>query len=155
MLYARQRFSFFSGWKFEVRDLDDGVRFKLSLGLQKLLMRKLTVSTPEGEELGRFEQRFTLMEVKFDILRPDGSLRFTLYQPAERYTVYEIRDGDFCVARISKDRLPTAQDMPRHLNFKDAFRVDLESTTLDDVDRVLILSAAIFMDRVFHSGKND
>lgn len=139
------------GWRFEVRDLGDGLRFTLSLGLQRLVMRKLTVRTPEGEELGRLEQRFSLMEVKFDILNPDGSLRFTLYQPAEKYTVYEVRDGDFCVARISKDKGPAMKGLRDVLTFADAFRVDLESSRLDERDRVLIIAAAVFMDRVFHT----
>lgn len=155
VLYTPQRFSLLPGWSFEARDLDGVLRFTLSLGLQKLVMRKLTVFTPEGEELGRLEQRFSMMEVKFDILKPDGSLRFTLYQPAEKYTVYEIRAGDFCVARISKDRAPPVEGLRDLLRFEDAFRVDLESTALDEVDRVLIIAAAIFMDRVFHTGKHD
>lgn len=155
LLYTPRLFSVLPGWHFEVRDMSDVLRFTLSLGLQKLVMRKLTVFTPEGEELGRLEQRFSLMEVKFDILNPDGSLRFTLYQPAERYTVYEIRDGEFCVARISKDRPPRAKSMRDVMKFEDAFRVDLESSTLDECDRVLIIAAAIFMDRIFHSGDSD
>lgn len=154
VLYTPRRLSLLPGWRFEVRDLGDVPRFTLSLGLQKLVMRKLTVFTPGGEELGRLEQRFTMMEVKFDLLNPDGSLRFTLYQPAEKYTVYEIRHGDFCVARISKDRAPPMKGLGDLLRFEDAFRVDLESSTLDEVDRVLIIAAAIFMDRVFHTEKN-
>lgn len=155
VLYTPRQFSVLPGWHFEVRDLSDVLRFTLSLGLQKLVMRKLTVFTPEGEELGRLEQRFSLMEVKFDILNPDGSLRFTLYQPGERYTEYEIRDGDFCMARISKDRLPPAKGLREVMKFEDAFRVDLESSTLDERDRVLIIAAAIFMDRLFHTGEKD
>lgn len=155
VLYTPQRFSLVPGWKFEVRDLDDRLRFTLSLGLQKLVMRTLTVRTPEGEDLGRLEQRFSLMEVKFDVLNPDGSLRFTLYQPAEKFTVYEVRDGEFCVARISRDRRPPVKTLREVMSFEDAFRVDLESATLDERDRVLILSAAIFMDRVFHTGDDD
>ena len=155
LLYTPRLFSVLPGWHFEVRDMSDVLRFTLSLGLQKLVMRKLTVFTPEGEELGRLEQRFSLMEVKFDILNPDGSLRFTLYQPAERYTVYEIREGDFCMARISKDRPPRAESLRDAMKFEDAFRVDLESSTLDERDRVLIIAAAIFMDRIFHSGESD
>lgn len=155
VLYTPQKLSLLPGWHFEVRDMSEVLRFTLSLGLQKLVMRKLTVFTPEKEELGRLEQRFSLMEVKFDILNPDGSIRFTLYQPAEKFTVYEIRDGDFCVARISKDQPPPMKGIRDVMKFEDAFRVDLESSTLDERDRVLIIAAAIFMDRVFHTGEDD
>ena len=151
LLYTPRQFSMLPGWHFEVRDMSDVLRFTLTLGLQKLVMRKLTVFTPGGEELGRLEQRFSLMEVKFDVLNPDGSLRFTLYQPGERFTEYEIRDGDFCVARISKDRPAPVEGLRDLMKFEDAFRVDLESSTLDERDRVLIIAAAIFMDRLFQS----
>jgi hypothetical protein len=153
VLYTPQRFSLFPGWSFEVRDTSGELRFKLSLGLQRLVMRKLTILTPDDQELGRLEQRFSLMEVKFDILNPDGSVRFTLYQPAEAFTVYEILDQGFCVARISKDQAPERKELRDMASFEDAFRVDLESDTLDEIDRVLIISAAIFMDRVFHTGE--
>ena len=153
VLYTPQKFSLLPGWHFEVRDMRDALLFTLSLGLKKLVMRKLTVFTPEAEELGRLEQRFSLLEVKFDILNPDGSLRFTLYQPAAKYTSYDIRDGDFQVARIAKDALPPRK--ARRGMVKDAFRVDFESSTLDERDRVLIIAAALFMDRVFHTGEDD
>lgn len=155
VLYTPQRWSLFPGWHFEVRDMEGTLRFTLSLGLQKIVMNKLTVYTPDGEELGRLEQRFSLMDVKFDLLNPDGSLRFTLYQPAERYTVYEVKEADFVMARISKDRPAPTKGLKDMMKFEDAFRVDLESSMLDERDRVLIISAAIFMDRVFHTGKRD
>lgn len=154
VLFTPQKFSLLPGWYFEVCDMYEVVRFTLSLGLQKLVMRKLTVRTPEGEEIGRLEQRFSMMEVKFDILNPDGSVRFTLFQPAEQFTVYEIRVDEFCVARISKDRPAPMKGVRDVLRFEDAFRVDLESSSLDEVDRVLIIAAAIFMDRVFHTGED-
>ena len=142
---------FLPGWHFDVCDMAGTVRFTLSLGLQKLVMRKLTVCDAEGSELGRIEQRFSLMEVKFDIVNPDGSLRFEIFQPAEKFTVYEIREKDFVIARISKDRPAPMKGIKEVLNFEDAFRVDLESKLIDERDRVLIIAAAIFMDRVFHT----
>lgn len=154
VLQTPRRFSLVPGWHFEVRDLAGALRFALSLGLQKLVMRKVRVLSPGGEELGRIEQRFSMMDVKFDVLDPDGSLRFRLFQPADRYTVYELYDGDFRVARISKDRAPPVKSLGELLRFDDAFRVDLESSTLDERDRVLAISAALFMDRVFHTEKD-
>jgi len=92
---------------------------------------------------------------KFQRPNPDGPSRFTLDQPAGKYTVYGIRDGACCVARISKDKPPPMKGLRDVLKFEDAFRVDLESSSLDERDRVLIIAAAIFMDRVFHTGEKD
>ena len=88
----------------------------------------------------------------FDILDPAGALLFKLFQPSEQYTTYEVRSGEVCVARISKDRGPKAKDMRDVLRFEDAFRVDLESSLLDERDRVILISAALFMDRVSQTG---
>ncbi len=155
VLYTPQRFSLSPGWRFEVRDLRDALRFTLQLGLHKLVMRKLTVRTPGGEVLGRLEQRFSLMEVKFEVLNPDGSLRFTLYQPAEKHTAYDICRGDAWVAHIARDEAPPMVGPGDMLRFEDAFRVDLATSTVDEVDRVLIIAATLFMDRVFHTGDMD
>lgn len=35
------------------------------------------------------------------------------------------------------------------------YEVQLESATLDERDRVLLIAAALFMDRVFHTGERD
>lgn len=153
ILQAPPRFSLLPGWRFELLDLADRPRFTLSLGLQKLVMRTLTVLAPDGEVLGRLEQRFSLMDVKFDILNPDGSTHFTLYQPSDVFTRYEVRVRDACVARISKDRPDRTRGFRDMMAFEDAFKVELESSLLDERDRVLLIASAIFMDRVFHTGK--
>ena len=155
LLFTPRRFSLLPGWKFEVRDMHDMPRFSLHLGLHKLVMRRMEVRDPDGVEIVRFEQRFSMLTVEFDILDPDGHLLFKLFQPSSAYTTYEIRSGEAVVARLSKDRRPPVKGLREVVDFVDAFRVDITSSLLDDRDRIVLIAAAIFMDRLYQSGERD
>lgn len=154
VLRSPRRFEMFPGWRFELRDLEGSLRFTLELGRKKLVLDTLEVTAPDGEVIARIEQRPTLMEVKFDIFDGKGRERFLLFQAAAGYTSYDVLERGFRVARISKDKAPPVKNFFTLDGFVDAFRVDLDSALLDERDRVTLIAAALFMDRIYFTGEN-
>ncbi len=153
-LQVARSFSLFPGRRLELIDLEGNLRFSMIRRRRNLVLNDLDVYAPDELLLARFEQRFTGFEVKFDIFDTDGALRFHLFQPQEVATRFDVLVGETVVATIGKDSRPITDDVVEFLRFVDAFRVDLHSRHLDERDRVILLAAALFLDRVFFTGKN-
>jgi hypothetical protein len=137
------------GRRLEFHDEHQRVRFTVVHSLRKLVLNDLAIFDDADAPLGRITQHLTAREVKFDVLDARDALRFTLFQAADEHTRYEVRDGDFVVATLARERPDTRARGRWAWLTVDAFRVELHSSTLDETDRILLLSAGLFMDRLF------
>lgn len=144
----------FHRWRYDFVDDAGKLRFWFERGLKRLVLNQLEVFDGSDTLLGRFEQRLTGMSVHFDVFDADGAPRFALQQPADTYASYFATYEGTELGRISPDGIEWDGSVRQAMTLQDAVRVDLNAQT-EELDRVLLIAGAVFMDRVYSTGKQE
>ncbi len=146
---------FFTGWRYEVRDEDGALRFVIERGLQWLIFQKLQVFDGEGRLLARFEDHSGLMAVQFNAVDDEGKLLLTFTQPANTYTRFFAKKHGVQVAEFEREYEKWKNAWRHKLSVRDAFNIVGIDDSLNEVERVLLLAASLFFDRLYFTGDNE
>jgi uncharacterized protein YxjI len=150
-LRAESRLHVFRGWRYDFTE-DGSVRFSMSRKTKLLLLDGLKVFDANKRVLAEFQQRVTAFAVHFDVIDEQGTARFVIEQPADAWTRFAVRRGSTQLAAIERDHRVWDGSL-KHLTMRDAFSIWFQAPT-DELDRVLIIAAALFLDRLYFS-QND
>jgi len=144
----------FHRWRFDFVDADGKLRFWFERKLKRLIFNGLEVFDANNALLGRFEQQLSGLDVHFEVFDAEGEQRFSLKQPAGTYASYfATRDGAE-LGRIAPDRVEWDGSAKQTLTVEDALKIEFNNAA-DEVDRVLLIAGAVFMDRIYSTGKNE
>lgn len=144
----------FHRWRFDFHDADGKLRFWFERGLRRLLFNQLEVFDANDVLLGRFEQQLSGLEVHFEVFDADGKPRFSLKQPAGTYASYFATFDGAELGRIGPERVEWDGSAKQALTTEDALRIEFNNEA-DELDRVLLIAGAVFMDRIYSTGKNE
>lgn len=144
----------FKGWHYEFVDATGALRFSMRRGW-RLLSHRLRVFGDDGRLLARLEQRPSLMALHFDVFDAEGNLRLELTQPANIFTRFHaLKDGRE-VAQIERE-YRTWRDAWKHkLSVRDAFNIVSIDPSLDELDRLSLIAAALFFDRLYFTDQGE
>ncbi len=109
----------------------------------RLIFQRFEIYNHTGEFLGAIQQRFSILSKRFDIVDHRGALLFEMSSPIYRIWTFPIRRGNFEYARIVKKWTGIGSEA---FTDKDNFEVDFLSANLSEVQKNLILAAALFVD---------
>jgi hypothetical protein len=149
VLNAESRLHVFRGWRYDFVT-GDTVWFSMQRKTRLLLLDGLRVLDREGRLLGEFVQRPTAFSVHFDVLGADGAQRLTVEQPEDRWLRFDIFGPRGLLAVVTRDG-PSDDSSTSLDRF---FEVTFDAPT-SEVDRALILSAAVFLDRLYFSDRDN
>lgn len=149
VLRAESRLHVFRGWRYDFLE-GDTVRFSMSRKTKLLLLDGLKVFDANKQVLGEFHQRPTAFSVHFDVVDGAGEPRFAVQQPADTWTHFTIRRGTAVLAEIERSHRVWDGSMKELLTMQDAFFIEFKAPT-DELDRVLIIAAGLFLDRLYFS----
>ncbi|MDP3238093.1 MAG: phospholipid scramblase-related protein [Myxococcales bacterium] len=146
---AESRLHVFRGWRYDFT-VDGDVRFSMSRKTKLLLLDGLKVFDAQKRVLGEFQQRPTAFSVHFDVVDGEGQPRFVVQQPSEVWTHFSVRRGTTTLAEIERSHRRWDGSARELVTVEDAFTVEF-TATVDELERVLIIAAALFLDRLYFS----
>lgn len=107
------------------------------------IFQYVEVRRHNGEFLGALEQRFAIFSKKFDVHGPRGEVLMQMRSPLWKIWTFTFFRKEQPVAVIEKK---WAGLLTEAFTDKDKFRVRMDSPTLTETERWLLLAAALFVD---------
>lgn len=153
VMRAESRLHVFRGWRYDFT-LGGETRFSMSRRTQSLLLDGLKVSDAKGAVLGEFQQQPTAFAVHFDVIDGQGTPRFAVRQPAETWTRFSIERGKTTLAEVARSHRVWDGSLAETIRVQDAFEISFRGTT-DELDRALIITAGLFLDRLYFSQEDN
>lgn len=155
VLRALPRTTLLAGWHYDFVDLHEQPLFSVRRGLHKLIFHELTVLDADGSPLARFRQKPSVLSVHFEVSDAAGEPRFDLRQPANTTTRFTLERGGVPAAQLARDYRKWDGSLKQAITVRDAFKAMELNAALDELDRVVVLAAALFMDRLYFTDDHD
>lgn len=143
---------FFGHWRTFSITLFDAERNVILIAQHpfRMFFQRLEISTPEGRYLGSVERRFSLLTKSFDLIGPLGEVLYSVRSPIWKMWTFPFeRLGDefACVRKkwggILKETFTDA----------DTFEIEFGDKPISKDERVLIVTAGIYIDLMFFERK--
>lgn len=145
---------FFKGWHYEFHDPSGALRFSMRRGL-RLLFHRLRIFGDDGRLIAKLEQRPSMMALHFDVFDDEGNLRLELTQPANTFTRFHVLKDGREVAQIEREYRKWKDAWKHRLSVRDAFNIVGIDPSLDEFDRLLIIAASLFFDRLYFTDERE
>lgn len=143
---------FLGHWRtFEVHFFDESKNmFMLAKHPFRFLFQRFEVYYKD-QYIGSLQQRFSILNKKFDILDPQENLLFQMKSPIYRLWTFPFLKNEREVARIEKKWTGLMAEM---FTDKDTFQINLDSTELSQNERLIMLASSIFIDLQYFERKS-
>jgi uncharacterized protein YxjI len=112
--------------------------------------QRLEVYDAKNEMIGAIQQRFAFFHKSFDVEDPRGKIRYEVRSPIWKIWTFTFSKHGREVAEVQKRWSGLISEM---FTDKDNFVLSLHGENLDSEDRLLILSAALFVDLQYFERK--
>ena len=132
------------GFEFDIVDMDGKQLSSLKRGFT-IWMSKINILDAADNQIGFIKQKFSLLKPKFFIFNKDGQQIATIKGDwkAWNFTITDMNDQE--IGRVNKK---WAGAMKEIFTTADKYHVVINESYAEDVNKVLILSAAIMIDMV-------
>lgn len=116
----------------------------------RFFFQRLEIYTPAGGYLGALQQRFAILRKKFDVENAQGQVVMHMDSGLFQFWTYPFRKGSMEVAVIRKKWSGALKEI-----FTDAdnFQISFGHSNLNEVERILILAAGVFIDLQYFEAK--
>lgn len=147
------RLNILRGWSYDFAT-NGTVRFSMKRTRQLLVFDGLRVLDANEAVLGELRQQPTAFSVHFDAVDAAGQHRFSVHQPEDEWRRFDLSGPAGQLAVVTRTDRSPARRRPKKGTAVDAFELAFVGAP-DELDRVLCLAAAVFVDRLyFSSGDN-
>ncbi|OFZ17527.1 MAG: hypothetical protein A2X86_03445 [Bdellovibrionales bacterium GWA2_49_15] len=116
----------------------------------RFFFQRLEIRTKEGNPLGAIQQRFAFFHKRFDVENAKGQVLLEVASPIWKIWTFQFRKKDRQVAQVTKK---WSGLLAEALTDKDNFLVEFQDAGLTAEERVLVLSAALFIDLQYFERK--
>lgn len=116
----------------------------------RIYFQRLEISEVSGRYLGALQQRFSLFTKRFDVQNAQGQVIMEVASPIWRIWTFEFFHQGKPIAAVRKKWSGFLSEM---FTDKDNFMVELSDSSLSNDERLLVLTAAIFVDLKYFEHK--
>ena len=116
----------------------------------RFYFQQLEILQSNGSPIGTLRKRFSIFSKKFDVLDAHGQLRFTVNSPIYRIWTFPFKRDGQELACVKKQWAGIFQE---GLLDADNFRVEFKSASLTLEERLLLVTAGIFIDLQYFERK--
>jgi uncharacterized protein YxjI len=135
---------------FEIQDEEGKVLTIIRRGWT-FWMSKIEVVSAEGQVLGYIQQKFQFFKPKFEILNANSEVVATIKGDFLAWNFSIVDNNEKQIGEISKKWAGLAKEL---FTSADKYRVVVDESLKEDVNKIIILSAAVTIDMVFKENKN-
>jgi uncharacterized protein YxjI len=118
----------------------------------RFFFQRLDVFDRSDRLIGSYQQRFSILSKKFDVLDARGQKIMTMKSPIWKIWTFPLKKGDRQVAVIEKKWSGLLKEA---FTDTDNFRVRFSDSYLPQDEKLLILVGAIFVDLLYFEDKAD
>ncbi|MEK6623903.1 MAG: phospholipid scramblase-related protein [Bdellovibrionota bacterium] len=116
----------------------------------RFIFQRLEIRTKEGTAVGAIQQRFSILNKRFDVENAKGQILLEVASPIWKIWTFQFTKKERQVAQVSKK---WSGLLAEALTDKDNFLVEFSDQNLTAEERYLILSAALFIDLQYFERK--
>ena len=116
----------------------------------RFIFQRLEIRTKEGTAVGAIQQRFSILNKRFDVENAKGQILLEVASPIWKIWTFQFTKKERQVAQVSKK---WSGLLAEALTDKDNFLVEFSDQNLTAEERYLVLSAALFIDLQYFERK--
>ena len=116
----------------------------------RFFFQRLIVTQADGTEIGHIQRRWSILTKKFDVLDPQEKVLMTVSSPVWRIWTFQFKRDGRDVAAIRKR---WGGILKEAMTDADQFEVEFTDPSLSHAERILMLTAGVFVDLMYFEQK--
>lgn len=141
----RQFFKYWRSFEIEIIDMRGQLQLKLKCPF-RFFLKSMFVTYGDGKTIGHIQQRFAILQKKFDIFDLRNRRVATIRSPFFKMWTFEIKSRGRPVGEIQKKWNGAVSEL---FTDKDNFMIHFSDKNLSPQDRALFLATSLLIDVVY------